>query len=77
MANLSRSKKFTTREERRTSLENAFAACDMGVPVTVRDLATYLDLTERCVRDRLKEMDDLFWVHHGIVARKQENGKAE
>ena len=77
MANLSRSKKFTTREERRTSLENAFAACDMGVPVTVRDLATYLDLTERCVRDRLKEMDDLFWVHHGIVARKQQDGKAE
>nr|MCR5137976.1 AAA family ATPase [Oscillospiraceae bacterium] len=77
MANLSRSRKYTTREERRISIENAFAACNMGVPVTVKDLASYLGLTDRCVRDRLKEMDDLFWVHQGIVMKKAEDGKEE
>ena len=77
LGNLSRSRKYTTAEERRASIDTAYNACNFGEPVTVKDLAMYLDLTERCIRDRLKEMPDEYSVHHGIVFKKSANGKAE
>lgn len=77
LGNLSKSKKYTTAEERKTSIDTAYEACNMGDPVTVKDIAQYLELTERCIRDRLKEFSDEYWVHHGIVVRKDSDGKAE
>ena len=77
LGNLSKSRKYTTAEERKTSIDTAYEACNMGDPVTVKDIAQYLELTERCVRDRLKEFSDEYWVHHGIVVRKTDDGKAE
>ena len=77
LGNLSRSRKYTTAEERRASIDTAYNACNFGEPVTVKDLAMYLDLTERCIRDRLKEMPDEYSVHHGIVFKKLANGKTE
>lgn len=77
MNNLAKSKKYTTAEERRNSIDTAFDACNMGVPVTVRDLAQYLNLSERCIRDRLKELPDDYWVHQGIVCRKTDDGKTD
>lgn len=75
MANLSKSKKYTTREERKASIDTAFNACSLGDKVTVRDLAEYLDVSDRCVRDRLKELDGEYWIHQGVVGRKTDDGK--
>lgn len=77
MANLKKSKKYTTPEERRTSLDTAYEACDMGGMITVKDMAQYLNLTERCVRDRLKEFSEDYDVHQGVVKRKTADGNAE
>ena len=76
-ANLTKSKKYTSADERRTSIDSAFDACNMGDPVTVKDIAQYLGLTERCVRDRLKELSDSYWVHQGIVQRRTDDQKSE
>lgn len=74
MGNLSRSRKYTTAEDRRASIDNAFAALNTGgVPVTVKDLAEYNDVSQRCIRDRLKELADEYWVHQGIVGRRDTN----
>lgn len=77
MGNLTKSKKYSTPEERRASIDSAYAACSMNDKVTVKDLAEYIGITERSVRDRLKEASDAYWVHQGIVGRKTEDGKAE
>lgn len=77
MGNLSKSKKYSTPEERRSSIDSAYAACSINDKVTVKDMAEYIGVSERCVRDRLKEADDAYWVHQGIIGRKTEGGKAE
>lgn len=71
MGNLSKSKKYTTAEERRYSIDVAYSACAVDEHVTVKDLADYIGVTERCVRDRLKEADDTYYVHQGIVSKKK------
>lgn len=73
MGNLSKSRKYTRAEDRRTSIETAFQVLSMSPPVTVQAIADYLELTNRCVRDRLNEMKDVFWVKGGIIGRHNEN----
>ena len=73
MGNLSKSRKYTRAEDRRASIETAFQVLSMSPPVTVQAIADYLELTNRCVRDRLNEMKDVFWVKGGIVGRHNEN----
>ena len=73
MGNLSKSRKYTRAEDRRASIETAFQVLSMSPPVTVQAIADYLELTNRCVRDRLNEMKDDFWVKGGIVGRHNEN----
>lgn len=73
MGNLSKSRKYTRAEDRRASIETAFQVLSMSPPVTVQSIADYLELTNRCVRDRLNEMKDDFWVKGGIVGRHNEN----
>ena len=73
MANLSKSKKYTTIDERRSSVESAYQACSINPPVTVQAMAEYIEVTNRCMRDRLNEMKDVFWVKGGIVGRVGEN----
>ena len=69
MANLSKSKKYTTADERRASIDSAYQACAVNTPITVEAMAEYLDVTKRCVRDRLNEMKDVYWVKGGIVGK--------
>ena len=58
------------RDERKSSLDTAFDACNMeGRPVAVSELAQYLGVTEKTVRNRLKEHGG-FWVDGGQVGRK-------
>lgn len=56
-------------EDRRASLENAFEAAGMGGNVSLADLAQYLSVTEKTVRNRLKEHGG-FWIDEGAVGRK-------
>ena len=73
MGNLSKSRKYTRAEDRRASIETAFQVLSVSPPVTVQAIADYLELTNRCVRDRLNEMKEDFWVKSGIVGRHNEN----
>ena len=77
MANLVKSRKYTTPEERRRSIATAYDASYTGDPVTVKDMAEYLGVTERCVRDRLKELSGEYWVNNGVVSRRKDDGKPD
>ena len=66
-----KNKKCTTLEERRDSLDTAFQACSFMHPVTVTAMAEYLGVTERCIRDRLKEAKDIYWTKNGTVGKHE------
>lgn len=55
--------------ERKASLEEAFDACDMGGGVTIEEVAEYLGVVEKTVRNRIKEHGG-FWVEDGRLGRK-------
>ena len=71
MANLSKSKKYTTPDERKASIDSAFDACSIETPVTLKALAEYMGVSERCVRDRIKELRNEYWIQNGIVGRTE------
>lgn len=75
MGNLSKSRKYTTFEERRASIDTAFQACSIETPVTLDAMAEYLGVSSRYVRDRLKEVKDDYWVKGGIVGKIDKNEK--
>ena len=70
-----KNRKCTSAEERRDSIDSAFNACSLEQPVTVTAMAEYIGVTERCVRDRLREFKTDYWCKGGIVGRvdKTEN----
>ncbi len=72
MGNLMKSSKFTTPEERAKSIRDAYEACAAFPPVTVKDMAEFLGVTERCVRDRLGELKDEYWYKSGVVGKLTE-----
>ena len=57
------------KKERKQSLEAAFGACGIDKNVTVEDLAEYMAVTEKTVRNRLKEHGG-FVVEEGNVRKK-------
>lgn len=57
------------KKERKEGLEMAFEACGIGEKVTVEDLAEYMAVTEKTVRNRLKEHGG-FVVDDGEVRKK-------
>ena len=70
-ANLSKSSKRVSAKNRKQSVEEAFQALNQnGEPVTIKALANKIGVSDRCVRDRLKVMEDTFWVKAGLVGRK-------
>ena len=75
MGNLSKSRKYTTFEERKASIDMAFQVCSINTPVTVEAMAEYIGVSPRCVRDRLKEVKDEYWIKGGIVGKIAENEK--
>ena len=62
-----KNRKCTTKAERRESVEKAYEACAIKGKVTVSDMAEYAGVTERCVRDRLKEFKHEFSSKNGVV----------
>jgi len=75
MGNLSKSRKYTTFEERKASIDMAFQVCSINNPVTVEAMAEYIGVSPRCVRDRLKEVKDKYWIKGGIVGKIDESEK--
>lgn len=57
------------KKERSESLETAFEACKIDGEVTLSAMAEYLGVTEKTVRNRLKEHKG-FWVDEGLVGMK-------
>jgi len=57
------------KEERKQALETAFEACGIDEKVTVESLAEYMGVSERTVRNRIKEHGG-FWIDEGIVGKK-------
>ena len=55
--------------ERKNSLETAFEACGIDDNVTVKAMAEYMGVTEKTVRNRLKEHGG-FWIDEGQVGKK-------
>lgn len=73
-ANLAKSgKRKSTPESRREEFENAYDAL-LGTETSVlaKDLGEYLGISERTIRDRLKELEDSYHYAKGRVYR---NGK--
>lgn len=73
-ANLAKSgKRKSTPESRKEEFDNAYdALLGTDSSVTAKDLAEYLDISERTIRDRLKELEDSYHYSKGRVYR---NGK--
>ena len=61
--------KKKTDAERKNSLETAFEACGIDDKVTVKAMAEYMGVTEKTVRNRLKEHGG-FWIDEGQVGKK-------
>lgn len=57
------------KNERKNSLETAFEACGIDDKVTVKAMAEYMGVTEKTVRNRLKEHSG-FWIDEGQVGKK-------
>ena len=57
------------KQDRHKSLETAYEACHIDGDVTVKNMAEYLGITEKSVRNRLKEHGD-FWIDEGKIGRK-------
>lgn len=57
------------KEERKRALEAAFEACSIDENVTTDSLAEYMGVTEKTVRNRIKEHGG-FWIDEGTVGKK-------
>ena len=74
-ANLSKSSKRTSPEERRSRLDSAFNVCSANPPVKVKDLAEYIEVNEKTVRAYVREFEDDYWLSGGIVGRRNDDRK--
>ena len=59
------------RKERKEAIETAYSACTIDGDVTVEAMAEYMGVTEKTVRNRIKEHGD-FWIDEGKVGRKSQ-----
>ena len=59
------------KKERKETIETAYSACTIDGDVTVEAMAEYMGVTEKTVRNRIKEHGD-FWIDEGKVGRKSQ-----
>ena len=57
------------KQERKSSVETAYDACNFDGTVTVESLASYMGVSEKTVRNRIKEHGG-FWIDEGVVGKK-------
>lgn len=60
------------KKERRAALEEAFSACDTGGGVTLKDVSEFMGVTEKTVRNRVKEHGG-FWIDGSSIGRKAQS----
>ena len=68
-----KNRKVTTPKQRRESVDTAYHACSIEPPVTLKAMAEYAGITERSMRDRLKEASDAYTVKDGYVKKNEES----
>lgn len=68
-ANLSKSSKQTTKEQRKKSLDQAYKVCKAHQPVKVKDLAKEIGVCEKTIQRYLQEFSDSYWYSNTIVGR--------
>lgn len=56
--------------DKRAELLNTFDACNIDGQVTVKDMAEYLGVEEKTIRNRIKRCDD-FTVENSIITKKK------
>ena len=67
------SKRQQTQDERRIKFDNAFDANSFdGITAKQSDLAKYLGISERTIRDRVNEFKDEYTTKDGVVTRKKQ-----
>ena len=59
------------KKERKEAVKTAYDACTINGDVTVSEMAEYMGVTEKTVRNRLKEHGG-FWIDEGIVGKKSD-----
>jgi hypothetical protein len=63
-----KSPKYTTPEQRAESVRMAYLSCSItGEDVTLKEMAQYMGVSERCARDRVRVLSDEFVLEKGIV----------
>lgn len=71
LGNLDKSgKRQTTPEGRREILDMAYSALNIEPPVTIRDLADYMEVSERSVKNYVDENEETYYRQNGCVFRK-------
>ncbi len=69
-SNLNKSSKRVSEKDRKASVKKAYEKLNKdGRPVAIKALAKEIGVSERCTRDRLKELTEEFWVEAGLVGR--------
>lgn len=58
------------KKERKNAVETAYEACGINEKVTVQDLSEFMGVSEKTVRNRLKEHDG-FEINESVVTRKK------
>ncbi len=69
-ANLSKSSKRTSKEERKNNLDTAFEVCQENGHAKVADLAEYLGISSKSVSRYIKEYEDCYSSENGLVFLK-------
>ena len=73
LANLAKSGKRTSEDDRRKALDSAYDICSAGGVVRVADIIEYTGLAKGTVYTYLKQCSDAYDFSHGIVTRKPES----
>jgi len=63
----------TQREERKQAFETAIGSCNYGEPPTVNELADYMGVTDRTIKDRIKEHGEYVIDKNSNKVVKKEN----
>ena len=68
--NLANSSKFTTKDDRKDKLDSAFRSLEKHPPVLVSAMAEKLHVTDKTIRNYIKEFSDEYHCDNGVVTIK-------
>ena len=69
-ANLGKSSKRVSREDRQAAFNKAFEALsENGRPVKITDMAKKMNVTQQTVRNRFEELQDQYWMENKMIGK--------